>query len=225
MPLMATIATVSAQSSTTPVTGKLGDAVKYYNETTTKTVSCVFPKTGAFVGSINGTTNGTGIAWVANFASVPTSNLPYSEFHIFSPFCVLLTFLLALLIYNNPVPASGVCGSSLGGLFDPYQRGLVPACNKSNTATCAIGDVSGKYGYVTSSPFVLPYLSLYTNVDSQTVGYVGGRSFVITTSNGTIMACANLTVTSTIVFTGSAQKVRGSVLGWSALVAVFMALF
>lgn len=52
-------------------------------------------------------------------------------------------------IHEKPVPSNGNC-SGTGAHLDPYKRGEVPICDASKPETCQTGDLSGKFGNITS---------------------------------------------------------------------------
>ena len=55
-------------------------------------------------------------------------------------------------IHDQPVPSNGNCTATLGHL-DPFIRGEIPPCDSTQPATCQVGDLTGKHGNVTVSPF------------------------------------------------------------------------
>lgn len=55
-------------------------------------------------------------------------------------------------IHDAPVPADGNCTGTLAHL-DPTQRGEQPPCDSTKPQTCQVGDLAGKHGKITSSPF------------------------------------------------------------------------
>ena len=55
-------------------------------------------------------------------------------------------------IHDQPVPADGNCTATLAHL-DPYIRGEIPPCDNTQPETCQVGDLTGKHGNVTISPF------------------------------------------------------------------------
>ena len=56
-------------------------------------------------------------------------------------------------IHDQPVPADGNCTATAAHL-DPYLRGEIPPCDNTHPETCQVGDLTGKHGNVTTSPFV-----------------------------------------------------------------------
>ena len=55
-------------------------------------------------------------------------------------------------IHDQPVPANGNCTATAAHL-DPYIRGEIPPCDNTHPETCQVGDLTGKHGNVTVSPF------------------------------------------------------------------------
>lgn len=84
----------------------------------------------------------------------------------------------------------GNCTATHGHL-DPYERGDKPACDASQPQTCQVGDLSGKYGKITSDPFTAEYLDPFSSSIKDTDAYIGTRSFVIHYANGTRLTCAD----------------------------------
>ncbi|KAL7932717.1 Cu,Zn superoxide dismutase-like protein [Trichoderma chlorosporum] len=92
-------------------------------------------------------------------------------------------------IHQEPA-TNGNCTSTLAHL-DPYNRGETPACDASKPETCQIGDLSGKYGKITSDPFVAEYFDLYTSLQPGNPAFFGNRSIVVHYANKTRLTCAN----------------------------------
>lgn len=61
-------------------------------------------------------------------------------------------------VHDQPVPADGNCTGTKAHL-DPYLRGQLIPCDKSDPASCQVGDLSGKHGNITRSPFQVTYVS------------------------------------------------------------------
>jgi len=55
-------------------------------------------------------------------------------------------------IHDQPVPADGNCTKTLAHL-DPTQRGEIPPCDPTTPEECQVGDLAGKHGNITTSPF------------------------------------------------------------------------
>lgn len=93
-------------------------------------------------------------------------------------------------IHNLPVPADGNCTATMGHL-DPTNRGEYYPCNAADPASCQVGDLSGKYGNITASDFVVSYADSFLSTDPSSPAYFGDKSVVIHTSNVTRITCAN----------------------------------
>ncbi|EZF28317.1 hypothetical protein H101_07997 [Trichophyton interdigitale H6] len=100
-------------------------------------------------------------------------------------------------IHVDPVPANGSCAATLDHL-DPFGRGQRPPCDDSHPETCEPGDLSGKYGRLSTSGqeehFSETYHDLYTSTKSGLGTFFGNRSIVIHAMNGTRLTCANFTL-------------------------------
>ncbi|KAL9130598.1 MAG: hypothetical protein Q9217_001258 [Psora testacea] len=123
--------------------------------------------------------NGTGVNFNVNLSGFPSSTLGPFIYHI----------------HDQPVPASGNCTATLAHL-DPYIRGEQPPCDPTHPETCQVGDLSGKHGNITTSPFQTSYLDLYSATKQGLGAFLGNRSIVVHTSNATRLTCANFVLTS-----------------------------
>ena len=132
-------------------------------------------------------------------------------------------------IHDQPVPSDGNCTGTLAHL-DPTIRGEVPPCDATQPETCQVGDLAGKHGNITTSPFQTRYLDLYTSTTTGATGFFGNRSVVVHTSNATRLTCANFTLVagtpsgssptpSSTPFTGAANV---KVMSWGALGAALL---
>jgi len=175
---------VTAQTTTEPITGIRGNATTVTNNPVGQVYSAVLPEKeffnpadpkGNVKGSITGTSNpnGVGIKFEVKFENLPTSGGPFL-YHI----------------HDAPVPADGNCTKTLAH-HDPYIRGETPVCNASLPETCQVGDLSGKYGKITSDPFVASYSDAFESTLPGIGSFFGNRSFVIHFANKTRISCAN----------------------------------
>lgn len=57
-----------------------------------------------------------------------------------------------IITSSKPVPTDGNCTATEAHL-DPYIRGEIPPCDNTQPETCQVGDLTGKHGNVTMSPF------------------------------------------------------------------------
>lgn len=99
--------------------------------------------------------------------------------------------LIYAVYHIHAKPAiDGNCTSTLAHL-DPFDRGETPACNDSKPETCQVGDLSGKYGKITSDPFLAEYFDLYTSMKPDNPAFFGNLSIVVHYANKTRLTCAN----------------------------------
>ncbi|GFP53745.1 hypothetical protein ACSS6W_001336 [Trichoderma asperelloides] len=135
---------------------------------------------------------GKGVRFTVQFENFPKSGGPFL-YHI----------------HEKPA-VDGNCTSTLAHL-DPFDRGETPACDDSKPETCQVGDLSGKYGKVTSDPFLAEYFDLYTSMKPDNPAFFGNLSIVVHYANKTRLTCANfskLQVSSSV--TKSAQTTTSS---------------
>ncbi|KAI4166792.1 MAG: hypothetical protein LQ343_007753 [Gyalolechia ehrenbergii] len=118
---------------------------------------------------------------------------------------------------NFNVNLSGLPDPSLGPFShqDPYIRGEMPPCDPTQPQTCQTGDLAGKHGNITTSPFQISFLDLYLSTVQGPASFFGNRSIVIHTSNTTRLTCANFTLTSgnSTSSNGTAPNGNGTVTG------------
>jgi len=233
--LLAAIAAVRAQSQTVPVTGLLGNASIVSDNPIGPTYIAKLPVVEYFnpinpLGNIKGSVvataaaGGTGVSFKVSFSNLPTSGGPFL-YHI----------------HAFPVNSSGNCLSTLAHL-DPFIRGETPPCDPTLPQTCQVGDLSGKYGKITSDPFTASYTDPYASLVEGLGSFFGNRSINIHFANTTRITCAsfalvsnsssansttgsNTTVTTTATpsgYTGSASGVTISLV--TLLAVVFTAL-
>ncbi|DAA72746.1 TPA_exp: Cell surface Cu-only superoxide dismutase [Trichophyton benhamiae CBS 112371] len=100
-------------------------------------------------------------------------------------------------IHVDPVPTDGSCGPTKDHL-DPFGRGQTPPCDDSLPQTCEPGDLSGKFGRLTTSSmeehFNQTFHDLYTSTRPGLGTFFGNRSIVIHHRNSTRLTCANFTL-------------------------------
>lgn len=164
-------------------TGALGDAAIVEGNPVGVTYTATLPNitTSDIRGFIAGTSNanGTGVFFNINLSGLPDASLGPFLYHI----------------HDQPVPTNGNCTATLAHQ-DPYVRGEKPPCDPTEPETCQTGDLAGKHGNITSSPFQTAYLDLYLSTAQGPASFFGNRSIVIHTSNTTRLTCANFTLTS-----------------------------
>ncbi|KUI66682.1 Cell surface superoxide dismutase [Cu-Zn] 6 [Cytospora mali] len=143
--------------------------------------TAAFPSGGNVKGAVYALSSpdGTGVIFQVKFSGLPSEGGPFL-YHI----------------HDQPVPADGNC-TSTGGHLDPFSRGETPSCDSSAPATCQVGDLSGKYGTISSDPFAATYTDDYTSLESGNPAYFGNLSFVLHYANKTRITCANFAAVST----------------------------
>ncbi|EMR71768.1 putative superoxide dismutase protein [Eutypa lata UCREL1] len=143
-----------------------------------------FWATGTLDGNVKGSISakagpdGVGVTFDVKFSNIPKEGGPFT-YHL----------------HVDPVPEDGNCTKTLAHL-DPFQRGEDPTCDSSAPETCQVGDLSGKYGKITSDPFEASYHDPYTSLSEGVGSYFGNRSFVFHFSNKTRISCANFVAVS-----------------------------
>ncbi|KAI9730494.1 MAG: hypothetical protein M1834_005735 [Cirrosporium novae-zelandiae] len=146
------------------------------------TYSAIFPDNSETTirGYVSGTSasNGTGTNFNVNITGLPDVNTE-------GPFMYH--------IHQNRIPANGNC-TAAGAHLDPYLRGESPACDASDPSTCQVGDLSGKHGNITATPWKVTYLDDYLSTTPDTVSFFGNLSLVIHARNLTRIACTNFTL-------------------------------
>lgn len=93
-------------------------------------------------------------------------------------------------IHAKPVPADGNCTAAAGHL-DPTNHGEYYPCIPTDPANCQFGDLSGKYGSISTPDFVASYADPFLSTDPSSPAYFGDKSIVIHTNNATRITCAN----------------------------------
>ncbi|THV88395.1 hypothetical protein D6D27_07300 [Aureobasidium pullulans] len=168
---------VVAQSDTTPVTGKNGDATIQSH-------------------------NPAGVAYIASLTPTSKSNISGNVLALTSSDMVGVNFQIALTglpseggpflyhLHDYPVPADGNC-TATGAHVDPFVRGEAPVCDPASPATCQVGDLSGKHGKSTNETFSATYVDKYVSTVPGDGSFMGNRSIVIHFANKTRIACAN----------------------------------
>lgn len=135
---------------------------------------------GNVKGSVSATAGpgGVGVAFTVSISNLPTSGGPFL-YHL----------------HVNPVNSSGSCASALAHL-DPFIRGEKPPCDPTAPQTCQVGDLSGKYGKITSDPFTASYVDPYASILPGIGAFFGNRSLVVHFANTTRITCANFALVS-----------------------------
>lgn len=155
------LALANAQAAPVPgTTGQLGDAdITTENPAgVTYTATLLDKNTTTIRGYIAATSssNGTGVNFNVNlfgFTDFATQG-PYSKLRMSYVLSAYRTKMSVTVyhIHDQPVPANGNCTATLAHQ-DPYVRGEVPPCDPTHPETCQVGDLSGKHGNITTTPF------------------------------------------------------------------------
>ncbi|KLU83575.1 hypothetical protein MAPG_02629 [Magnaporthiopsis poae ATCC 64411] len=174
---------VSAQNRTT---GKLGDALVVSNNPPGVVYVATLPEVAFTKGSAyaNGgnakghvsavaSPDGVGVMFTVHFSNLPKEGGPF-KYHL----------------HSTPVPENGNCTAALAHL-DPFLRGETPSCDSSAPETCEVGDLSGKWGEVTSDPFTATFTDKYASTLEGIGAFFGNRSLVLHYANKTRISCAN----------------------------------
>jgi len=163
-----------AQAANT-VTGELGDAVIVSNNPPGVAYIATLPSNKGVKGVISATAGpaGVGVSYTVSISNLPISGGPF-PYHL----------------HVGSVPEDGNCTKTLTHL-DPYIRGEATPCDKNSLQTCQVGDLSGKYGTITSDPFTTSFTDPYTSTLEGLGSFFGNRSIVIHFANKTRITCAN----------------------------------
>jgi hypothetical protein len=116
--------------------------------------------------------DGNGITFTVQFENLPKEGGPFG-YHLHAAAAV-----------------NGNCTSTKAHL-DPFGRGQQPPCDPSAIETCEVGDLSGKYGKITSDPFTLTFTDKFASTKMDSDAFFGDKSFVIHYANTTRLTCAN----------------------------------
>ncbi|ETS87522.1 hypothetical protein PFICI_01350 [Pestalotiopsis fici W106-1] len=168
-------------------TGALGNATVVTNNPVGQSFVGTLPKDAFFTaGSLDGNVqgsitvktgaNGVGVDYVVSFSNLPKEGGPF-PYHI----------------HQSAVPSNGNCTATLAHL-DPFVRGEDPVCNAEFPQTCQVGDLSGKYGKITSDPFEATFHDEFGSLNIGSNASIQDRSFVVHFANKTRITCANFAV-------------------------------
>ncbi|KAH8675871.1 superoxide dismutase [Xylariales sp. PMI_506] len=166
------------------VTGELGNAtVVENNPLGAKAVGTLpdkpFFQSGSLEHNVKGSItvkssgDGIGVVYTVKFSDLPQEGGPFL-YHV----------------HTNVVPDDGNCTSTLAHL-DPFVRGETPACNSTFPQSCQVGDLSGKYGKITSDPFEATFTDEFSSMNVGSNASIPDRSFVVHFANTTRITCAN----------------------------------
>ncbi|KAF3016745.1 hypothetical protein E8E14_004447 [Neopestalotiopsis sp. 37M] len=193
-------------------TGALGNATVVTDNQVGRSFVGTLPQDAFFTaGSLDGNVkgsitvksgpNGVGVDYVVSFSNLPKEGGPF-PYHI----------------HQSAVPSNGNC-TATGAHLDPFVRGEDPVCNSTFPQTCQVGDLSGKYGKITSDPFEATFHDEFGSLNIGSNASIQDRSFVVHFANKTRITCANFAasgygnattnMTSTIAPTYSATGTGG----------------
>lgn len=157
-------------------------------------------------GTINATahSSGRGVVFVLDLWGFDNTEGPFRKLHTCfdqtnkqTNKIVKLTTTTAYHLHVDPVPTDGSCGPTKDHL-DPFGRGQTPPCDDAQPQTCEPGDLSGKFGRLTTSSmeehFNQTFHDLYTSTKPGLGTFFGNRSIVIHHRNSTRLTCANFTL-------------------------------
>ena len=120
----------TAQSSGFPL------ATTVSNSPAGQTAVAQFPFSGPrknITGSVSFVSNANGEVQVSvNLQGLPSAGMPF-------------------IYHVHEYPVSGDNCTSTGAHLDPSKRGEVPICDAAVPASCQVGDLSGKYGNITTT--------------------------------------------------------------------------
>ncbi|ROV99867.1 hypothetical protein VMCG_06289 [Cytospora schulzeri] len=191
--LLSAVATAAASSATVVTNNPIGAA---YTATLPATAfdKDAYPDGGNVKGYVYAASSpdGTGVIFQVKFSGLPSEGGPFL-YHI----------------HDQPVPADGNCTATSGHL-DPFLAGETPSCDASAPETCQVGDLSGKYGKITSDPFSATYTDDYASLVEGLGSFFANRSIVVHTSDKTRITCANFTTTSTSTTSSSSACSSGA---------------
>ncbi|TID30632.1 hypothetical protein CANINC_000787 [Pichia inconspicua] len=92
-------------------------------------------------------------------------------------------------IYDSKVSSKGDCDDA-GEILNPYGASTDVVCDSfDNDSHCAVGDLSGKHGYINTTCFETHYTDPYLSLNSRNGAFVGGKSIVITDLDDNKISC------------------------------------
>lgn len=91
-------------------------------------------------------------------------------------------------IYDSKVSSGSDCYDA-GSPFNPYAAVYNKCDDLSNDAECAVGDLSGKHGFINTTCFETQYTDPYLSLNPNNDAFVGDKSLVITDQNNVRISC------------------------------------
>ncbi|KID90085.1 Superoxide dismutase, copper/zinc binding domain protein [Metarhizium guizhouense ARSEF 977] len=116
--------------------------------------------------------DGVGVRFTVRFENLPKTGGPFA-YHL----------------HVNKA-SNGNC-TATGAHLDPTNRGEKPPCDAGSLPSCQAGDLAGKYGKITSDPFIVEYVDKFVSLKEGDATFFGNRSFVIHLANSTRITCAD----------------------------------
>ncbi|KAG8421255.1 hypothetical protein J3459_007368 [Metarhizium acridum] len=116
--------------------------------------------------------DGVGVRFTARFENLPKTGGPFA-YHL------------------HVNKASGGNCTATGAHLDTMKRGEKPPCDAGDLPSCQVGDLAGKYGKITSDPFIVEYVDKFVSLKEGDAAFFGNRSFVIHLANSTRITCAD----------------------------------
>lgn len=94
-------------------------------------------------------------------------------------------------IHDSKVSKSGNCEDA-GEPLNPFDSQYAVCDDLQNDSLCAIGDLSGKHGFINTTCFETEYTDIYLSLNSKNSAFVGGKSLVITDAENNKISCGNI---------------------------------
>lgn len=86
---------------------------------------------------------------------------------------------------------SGKCGSD-SEVLNPYSSVYRTCDELDNDSECAVGDLSGKHGFINTTCFETQYQDPYLSLNKKNSAFVGGNSVVIIDQSNNQISCGNI---------------------------------
>lgn len=95
-------------------------------------------------------------------------------------------------IYDSKISKRGGCEDA-GEILNPYGASTDVVCDSFDSDShCAVGDLSGKHGYINTTCFETYYTDPYLSLNSHNDAFVGGKSIVITDLDDNKISCGKI---------------------------------